>query len=657
MNNRTTIVFAIIGAIIQSSLAALDISVQPLRRVKAAEAHQAVAVDESSFYAISNRAVVRYDKQTEECLVRWEAPAHSNIKHLNSGIVVDGRLYCANSDWPTKPLKNTVEIFSAETLKHLESKPFSETQGAINWIDRHRGAWWIVFAFYGDAEVRRTKLVRYDDDWNPTGEWTFPESVVQRFLPNSNSGGAFGKDGRLFVTGHDHAELYVLDVPGDGGELKYISTVPAPISGQGIAWDRDEPGNLLGIVRARHEVVFMKVSSAAEWEVTADFEGASVKNVEIDQQRRSVSFMPGGDPTRGWPCWWYFRIDGLTADEEITLRLHGSDATVGQQKPLGASWAMPARASYSIDGQTWQPTAPGERQGEWMVYRVKPNASSLYVAWGPPYTPQTAEKFMNEIADRSPYATATELCRSRAGRAVPMLHVREGDRESQDRFGVWVQARQHAWESGSSWVAQGFADWIVSDNPNAAWLRQRAEIFIVPIMDVDNVATGNGGKNAIPHDHNRDWSPKPHWNETMAAQRRVADMIAENRMSVFLDLHNPAPGDPTFFYILPAALLQEPMIGLRDRFIDLAYAKISKIKPMIPMSNRPKETGSSYHPLWRQISANWVCMNGNPDTVSLCLETIWNSPNSTTTGYRAVGTNLAAAVKEYLSERPELPQR
>jgi hypothetical protein len=39
--------------------------------------------------------------------------------------------------------------------------------------------------------------------------------------------------------------------------------------------------------------------------------------------------------------------------------------------------------------------------------------------------------------------------------------------------------------------------------------------------------------------------------------------------------------------------------------------------------------------------------------VSLCLETIWNYKNSTTTGYRAVGASLAAAVQEYLAERPE----
>ncbi|PAY19408.1 zinc carboxypeptidase [Rhodopirellula sp. SM50] len=395
--------------------------------------------------------------------------------------------------------------------------------------------------------------------------------------------------------------------------------------------------------------------------VVADFEGASVRDVEIDERERSVSFTPGGDPERGWPCWWYFRIDGIAVDEEITLRLRGSNAAIEEQKPLAASWAMPAQATYSIDGETWQHTAPGERQGEWMIYKIKPNAASLYVAWGPPYTPKTAEKFVRGVGERSSHATATVLCRSRAGRPVPMLHVREGQRESQDRFGVWVQARQHAWESGSSWVAQGFAEWIIGDDPNAAWLRQHADVFVIPIMDVDNTATGNGGKNALPHDHNRDWSPKPHWNETRAALRMVTDLIAEDRMDVFLDLHNPAPGDPSFFYILPRELIDEPMISLRDQFIDLAYAKISQIKPMIPMSRQPKVTGSSYHPLWRQISANWVSMNGNADTVSLCLETIWNSPKSTTTGYRAVGASLASAVQEYLAERtvspPKLPQR
>ncbi|MEO6787632.1 MAG: M14-type cytosolic carboxypeptidase [Chthoniobacteraceae bacterium] len=391
--------------------------------------------------------------------------------------------------------------------------------------------------------------------------------------------------------------------------------------------------------------------------VASDFEGASVAGVEIDDAARSISFMPGGDPARGWPCWWYFRVNGITPGETITLRLHGSTATVQKpgappSKPLASSWAMPAEATFSTDGKTWLHTAVGTKEGEWMIYTLKPDAASVFVAWGPPFTPGTAAKLVRELGDKFPYAKAVELCRSRENRTVPMLHVQEGARTKEQRFGVWVQARQHAWESGSSWVAQGFAEWITGDNPDAAWLRQHAEIFIVPIMDIDNTATGNGGKDAQPQDHNRDWSEQPHWNEVIAAKRMVTDLIKEGRMDVFLDLHNPAPGDPTFFYILNNELLKEPMIALRDRFIALAYSRISKIKPLIPMSSKPKTTGPAYHPLWRQISANWVCMNGNPHTLSLCLETIWNYKNSTTEGYRAVGSNLAATVREFLGERP-----
>jgi hypothetical protein len=47
-----------------------------------------------------------------------------------------------------------------------------------------------------------------------------------------------------------------------------------------------------------------------------------------------------------------------------------------------------------------------------------------------------------------------------------------------------------------------------------------------------------------------------------------------------------------------------------------------------------------------------VAVNANPHTVAICLETIWNYPNSNTEGYRAVGSRLAQAVRDYLAERP-----
>lgn len=232
---------------------------QELKRFPAQEAHQAVAVDKDSVYAISSRSIARYRKADGSQLKSWTGPKDSHIKHLNSGVVIDGKLYCAHSNWPASPLKNTLEIFDAQSLTHQETRQFPDTVGAINWIDRRGGKWWIAFAFYGKLDnVRQTRVVRYNDDWQPEVIYTFPDSVLKRFLPNSNSGGGWGPDGRLYTTGHDHGELYVLELPESGTMLKHITTLPAPITGQGIAWDPTSPGTLYGINRRQKQVIIMQ---------------------------------------------------------------------------------------------------------------------------------------------------------------------------------------------------------------------------------------------------------------------------------------------------------------------------------------------------------------------------------------------------------------
>jgi hypothetical protein len=98
-----------------------------------------------------------------------------------------------------------------------------------------------------------------DDRWRVTGAWMFPPEVLARFKPRSSSGGAWGPDHRLYVTGHDHPELYVLELPRMGNELKYVATIPVAIEGQAIAFDRGRPGMLFGITRKSREVIEMKL--------------------------------------------------------------------------------------------------------------------------------------------------------------------------------------------------------------------------------------------------------------------------------------------------------------------------------------------------------------------------------------------------------------
>lgn len=399
----------------------------------------------------------------------------------------------------------------------------------------------------------------------------------------------------------------------------------------------------------------LSLAAHAELSVTSEFEGGSARVLSIDQATRTIRFMPAGDPERGWPCWWFLRVNGAEAGSTVHFEIVGSDRPLPQAvggKPLNVSWATPVRAAVSFDGQTWQHSEPGEKRLDGLTWHVPVTGSSVWLAWGPPFTPHDAGAFISRFAAAHSFAEPFTLARSREGREAPAMRIHEGGAVGADTFGVWVEARQHAWESGGSWVCRGFAEWLAGDEEDARWLRQHAEVFLVPIMDIDHVATGDGGKEALPQDHNRDWSDAPHWPEVAAAQQRLAALSAEKRLDVFLDLHDPAPGDTmSYFFTGEDSLLSEIGRQRRERFLELAREHFTG---PIPYDAKTRASGKNYHPLWRQISNNWVVVHGQPHTLALCLETAFNTPASTVDGYLATGRQLAAAVAAYLRENPRV---
>jgi hypothetical protein len=79
--------------------------------------------------------------------------------------------------------------------------------------------------------------------------------VIGTWHESSCSGGDFGDDGFLYVTGHDEALLHVLRLPKQGVTLEYVTTVKVPFEGQSWAWDRSAGRVIYGISRARQEVI------------------------------------------------------------------------------------------------------------------------------------------------------------------------------------------------------------------------------------------------------------------------------------------------------------------------------------------------------------------------------------------------------------------
>lgn len=233
---------------------------QEVARLSAPEADQGVAVDAGYIYAIDNDQIAKYDRRTGEKVAHFHGDP-TKFPHMNSCAVIGAELICAASNYPTVPMLSRVEVFDPATLDHLRTIELGHQFGSLTWVDRRDGAWWAGFANYDGrgGEPGRdhtfTTVVRFDDAWRPHETWTFPPEVLARMAPRSNSGGAFGADGRLYATGHDRPELYVLEIPRGDDVLRLVATIPIPVEGQAIAFDRGARRVVYGVNRASREVL------------------------------------------------------------------------------------------------------------------------------------------------------------------------------------------------------------------------------------------------------------------------------------------------------------------------------------------------------------------------------------------------------------------
>ena len=241
-----------------------DSPAETVRRLPAAEARQGVAVGPHDLYAIANYRIVRYDKRTGEKRAAWEGDK-ARFPHLNSCAVIARDLVCALSNYPAVPQWSAVEFFDPVTLAHRRTVSLGQQIGSLTWIDRHDGAWWAMFANYDvkgaepGRDHRHTLLVRFDDQWRRTESWALPASILDRIAPMSISGGGWGPDGRLYLTGHDKPELYVVTLPDGGAVLDHVATLPIEAAGQAIDWDEREPTMLYGIDRMGGTMLQMRV--------------------------------------------------------------------------------------------------------------------------------------------------------------------------------------------------------------------------------------------------------------------------------------------------------------------------------------------------------------------------------------------------------------
>lgn len=233
-------------------------------RITAEEARQGVASDGVHIYAIDNDRIGKYRIADGLRIAQWKGD-RKVFPHMNSCTVVGRELICAASNYPAVPQTSAVEIFDTKTLRHVRSISLGMGPGSLTALDRHDGTWWAMFASYdgkgGEAgrDHRYTTLVQLDDRFRQLRGWLFPADVLARFAPFSCSGMSWGADGRLYVTGHDRPELYVMRLPEAGSTLELVATIPIATEGQAIDWDPRMPHRLWSIMRGGSIIVASEI--------------------------------------------------------------------------------------------------------------------------------------------------------------------------------------------------------------------------------------------------------------------------------------------------------------------------------------------------------------------------------------------------------------
>jgi hypothetical protein len=223
------------------------------------EANQGVGVDDRYFYAVDNQTIAKYEKKTGKFVKRWQGAKTGPILHLDSAMLMDGRIYCAHSNYSDWPMTSSVEIWDAESMEHLGNHSFGINWGSLTWVDFYNGHWWMTFANYDKpygpgktpyGHKAATQMVKFSADFRYEESWVLPKAILDRFEDMSNSGGSWGPDGFLYLSGHDPAEIHRMRLPKAGSVLELVDVIPMNIRGQGIAWDRTDRGIIYGIIRA-----------------------------------------------------------------------------------------------------------------------------------------------------------------------------------------------------------------------------------------------------------------------------------------------------------------------------------------------------------------------------------------------------------------------
>ncbi len=277
--------------------------------------------------------------------------------------------------------------------------------------------------------------------------------------------------------------------------------------------------------------------------VTANFDGGNIGKVEVlspTHIRCALTGQVDQDGRNRQANAYYFRVDGAKG-QQITIDLVNLPGEYNYVPNQGAVTKDTVPVS-SEDNRTWDNVAGIEFDAKvpQLRMRVTPKGNRIWISHVPPYTNDQLARLISAARYR-PNFKSEDIGKSVKGRPLFLFTITDSKVPEANKKVIWLMARQHSWESFSSWVAEGAVRFLLSDEPEAKQLRQGAIWKILPAADPDGLASGGVRFNAHGFDLNRNWDIEdPIKMPEITAQRKAIFgwLDGGHHVDLFLSMHN-----------------------------------------------------------------------------------------------------------------------
>jgi murein tripeptide amidase MpaA len=318
------------------------------------------------------------------------------------------------------------------------------------------------------------------------------------------------------------------------------------------------------------------------------FEAGNIGKVETLAENHFRCKVPGESDQAGrnhQPSWFYFRMDDV-ADLDLTIDLVGFEGEYDYQPHEGNVATM--QPSCSSDGRNW--THFAKNQLEWIArpatlrIRCRPTGNHLFIARVRPYTNGELKRWLDDVRGH-PCLQQAVVGKTAEGRPMLLLTVTNPKVADTGKKIIWLMARQHSWEAGTSWAVEGALRFLLSDDERAAEIRDQCMVKLFPMADPDGVVRGGVRFNKFGYDLNRNWDnvDAKLTPEIYTQRKAILDWVdSGHRLDLFLTIHETETID---YLSGPLSAGGKPMREIGERFYRLLDQTKSFYAPPDPRSN------------------------------------------------------------------------